>query len=106
MRIAAISLVKNEADIIECFVRHTMAFVDSLYVIDDRSTDTTPHVLRMLRDEFPSLHIVDDQWNAGFSQAQRTTQLMHDALADYDWDIVTALDADEFIAAGSREDFE
>lgn len=106
MRIASISLVKNEADIIECFVRHNMVFVDRMYIIDDRSTDTTPEILRRLAEEFPNLSLVKDGWTSGFFQGPRTTKLMDHALAEEDWDIVTALDADEFIAASSRQQFE
>ncbi|MBS9476591.1 glycosyltransferase family 2 protein [Ancylobacter radicis] len=106
MRVASISLVKNEADIIECFVRHNLAFVDKMFIIDDRSSDATPEILRLLRDEFPNLEIIDDQWRGGIAQGQRTTWLLQHALKEQDWDIVTALDADEFIAATSRQEFE
>lgn len=103
MRIASISLVKNEADIIECFVRHNMVFVDKMYIIDDRSTDTTPEILRRLAEEFPNLSLVPDDWRGGFFQGPRTTKLMDHALTEEEWDIVAALDADEFIAAPSRQ---
>lgn len=106
MRIASVSLVKNESDIVECFVRHNIAFVDKMFIIDDRSSDNTPQILELLKGEFPNLEVVDDNWSGGFFQGPRTTGLMKHALKEEAWDIVTALDADEFICAGSRAEFE
>lgn len=106
MRIASVSLVKNEADILECFVRHNIAFVDKMFIIDDRSSDNTPKILELLQAEFANLEVVDDNWGGGFYQGPRTTQLMHHALREEAWDIVTALDADEFICATSRAEYE
>jgi hypothetical protein len=42
MRLAAVTMVRSECDIIEAFVRHNAAFFDRLYILDHRSTDTTP----------------------------------------------------------------
>jgi hypothetical protein len=41
MRLVAVSVVKNEADIIEAFVRHTRAWVDHHLIFDHDSTDGT-----------------------------------------------------------------
>ena len=51
MHLAAVSIVRSECDIIESFVRHNAAFFDRLYILDHRSTDTTPDILRKLADE-------------------------------------------------------
>ena len=51
MKIASISMVKNEADIIESFVRHTLRFVDVMYIIDHLSTDNTWIILNNLQAE-------------------------------------------------------
>ncbi|MDE2446855.1 MAG: glycosyltransferase family 2 protein, partial [Alphaproteobacteria bacterium] len=45
---AAISMVRNEQDIIEPFVRHNSALVDLLFVLDNCSTDHTRQILREL----------------------------------------------------------
>jgi len=48
MRLVAVSIVKNEADIIEPFVRHTLAWVDHHLVFDHDSTDGTREILGAL----------------------------------------------------------
>ena len=102
MKIAAISIVKDEADIIEAFVRHTIAFVDRLYIVDDTSSDNTPLILRKLSEETSSVVVIDDNWNGAFHQSARTTKLMKIANENDAWDVIFALDADEMIAAPSR----
>ena len=48
MKIVAISMVRNEADVIEAFVRHHAGLVDELIVVDHRSIDGTDELLREL----------------------------------------------------------
>ena len=50
-RIVAISMVKNEADIIECFVRHTLTFADAMIVAEQESFDDTGRILEKLAAE-------------------------------------------------------
>ncbi len=97
MRSVGITCVKNEIDIIEPFVRHTLAIVDRLTVLDNGSTDGTCDVLRALEKEGLPLRIVEDP-SLGKYQSGRLTRLMRDAVTgrdDADW--VVPLDADEFL---------
>ena len=41
MRLAGITIVRNECDIVEAFVRHNGAVLDQLYVLDNNSSDGT-----------------------------------------------------------------
>ena len=50
-RVAAIVMVKNEADIIESFARHVLCLADVLLVADHLSTDATPEILTALQKE-------------------------------------------------------
>ena len=50
-RIVSITMVKNEADIVESFVRHTLSFSDAMLVMDHRSTDATGRILAALKAE-------------------------------------------------------
>ncbi len=106
MRIASISLVKDEADILEGFVRHNLHFVDRMYIIDDRSSDNTPEILRRLAQESDAVRVVEDGWTGAFHQAKRTTAMMQRILQEENWDVITPLDADEFIGATDRATFE
>ena len=51
MKIIAITMVKNEMDVIESFVRHTLTFADELIVCEHRSSDATREILESLRAE-------------------------------------------------------
>jgi Methyltransferase domain/Glycosyl transferase family 2 len=97
MEVVAITSVKNEIDIVEAFVRHTLAFVRHLVALDHGSTDGTLDVLRALEKEGLPLSIVED-FSPGKYQSQRMTLLMRDyAVGHYGAEWVLPLDADEFI---------
>ena len=98
-RIVAVGMVRNEADIVESFVRHTLRFADEIRLIDHLSTDRTPEVLASLRAE--GLNLVVTR-HTGQAQIQEilTTALAKEAFAGgADW--VIPLDCDEFIDAPS-----
>ena len=41
MRLAGITIARNECDIVEAFVRHNEAVLDRLYILDNDSSDGT-----------------------------------------------------------------
>ena len=49
--IVVVSMVRNEADIIESFVRHNLQFADRLYIVNHRSSDATKDILQQLLQE-------------------------------------------------------
>jgi len=88
-------MVRNEADIVESFVRHTLQFADEIRLVDHLSTDRTPQILARLQAE--GLNIVLSR-HTGQAQIQEvlTTALAKEAfVAGADW--VLPLDCDEFI---------
>ena len=95
-KIAAITMVKNEADIIESFARHTLTFADILLVADHKSTDDTRNILTKLQDEGLPLKI-ETVTTDGHIQSEVMTKLMRRAIAEESADIIVALDADEFL---------
>ena len=95
-RIVAISMVKNEMDVIESFVRHTLGFADLLIVADHKSTDQTREILEKLRDEGLPL-IIEDVRTAIYEQADVMTHLLWEAADVQKADLVVPLDADEFL---------
>jgi len=38
--------VRNEADIVEAFVRHNLVLLDGIAIVDHASVDATPDILR------------------------------------------------------------
>jgi hypothetical protein len=106
LRIASISLVKDEGDIIEVCIRHNRHFIDRMYVIDMGSTDCTKKILEQLSAEDAGLRVQYETDELGFYQASRTTRAMHDVMNDEPWDYIFPLDADEFICASSALEFQ
>lgn len=96
MRIIAATRVRNEEDIIEAMVRHHAPLVDAHLVLDNASTDRTPEILRALRDEGLSVHVLEDG-TAHFAEAEHNTTLYRLACGAFGADWVVFLDADEFI---------
>ena len=101
MKLVAISMVKNEADMIEAFVRHTRAWVDHHLVFDHDSTDGTREILAALVREGLPLSLFTDDALAKLQHA-RTNHLARLAFADHQADWVLPLDADEILVAASR----
>jgi glycosyltransferase involved in cell wall biosynthesis len=96
MRLAAVSIVRNECDIIEQFVRHATTLFDRVYVIDNASGDSTAEILQRLAAEGLPLTI-GHNGNSAYYQARRTTELIHRAIADHEWDFIFPIDGDEFL---------
>lgn len=89
----AVSMMKDEADIVAPIVRHMATQVDALIVADNGSTDGTRDLLADLARELP-LTVVDDP-EVGYAQSRKMTALA--ALAGgrgADW--VVPFDADEW----------
>jgi glycosyl transferase family 2 len=105
MNLWAVAMVRNEADVVEAFVRHNMRCVDGMAILDHGSADATPRILAALKAEgLPlSLHRADDP---GFYQGSYITTLARECFRRTRAHFVLALDADEFIGAPSRAHLE
>lgn len=105
MRLFAISMVRNEADVIEAFVRHSLRELDGMVVVDHASMDDTSAILGKLQSEGLPLRVVSDT-RPEFFQAERMTTLAREVLERERADFVLPLDADEFVRIESRERLE
>ena len=101
MRLVGIATVKNESDIIESFVRHNLAFVDRLHVVDNGSTDTTRAILAALTRELPNLTAEFDPY-PGHLQERKVTAVARTVAAQQPFDFLFPIDADEFFRCTSR----
>uniref|UniRef100_UPI0022EB16A9 glycosyltransferase family 2 protein n=1 Tax=Falsiroseomonas oryzae TaxID=2766473 RepID=UPI0022EB16A9 len=101
MRILCLGMVKNEADIIEAFVRHTAGLVDHVCLLDNGSSDQTREILAGLIGEGLPLTVFDDPVR-GYFQAEKMTFLYRRLLPQFRPDFVLLLDADEFLAVPDR----
>jgi len=96
MKINAVSLVKNECDIIELFVRINLRFVDHLFIIDNDSSDRTVEIILKLQQEGLPVTLWHDH-SIDFQQNRITTNAVRKIFSEYGVDWVIPLDADEFI---------
>lgn len=89
-------LVKDEADVIEYTIRHLLANVDRIYVLDNLSTDGTLTILDRLENSYGRDRIfVGIDRDVAYEQDRKTTELATIAREDgFDW--VIPCDADEW----------
>ena len=94
MSVAAVMLVRDEADIVEVTVRHLLANVDQLLVADNLSTDGTRVILDRLAAEHPNQLTVVTDGEVGYYQSRKTTEMAGRMLErGHQW--VIPCDADE-----------
>jgi glycosyltransferase involved in cell wall biosynthesis len=103
--IIAIGMVKNEEDILEAFVRHTLHYVDHLQLIENGSQDATLEILQRLQAEGLPLDVIVDP-TFKYNQGYRITALYGKVLLKHKPRFVIPLDADEFIQAPSKAAFD
>jgi glycosyltransferase involved in cell wall biosynthesis len=101
MRLAGITILRDECDVVEAFVRHHAALLDRLYLVDNRSTDGTAEILRRLAAEGLPIVLGSDA-ELRYYQGRKTTALIAAAQADGPWDCLLPLDADEFLQLEDR----
>jgi hypothetical protein len=104
MYLCAATMVRNEADIIEAFVRHNLTRVDRLAVVDHGSFDGTSEILAALVKEGLPLTVTRDD-SVAYYQPEIITPIARGLLRD-GCDFVFVIDADEFLHAPSRSDLE
>jgi len=105
MQAIGISIVKNEADIIESFVRHNLQFLDGIVIFDNRSTDSTRLILKMLMREGLPVCLCDD-YEYAYLQSEKMTNLLKRVSSAIPVDFIIPLDADELIECQNYDEFE
>lgn len=96
-KIYSISMVKDEEDIIESFIRFNSSVIDKFFILDNGSTDNTNSILNLLKNEGFDIEILSDT-DTEFNQMYKTNELLHRILKEYEQaDFIIPLDADEFI---------
>jgi len=94
----SISMVKNEQDVIEAFVRHNIRLLDYMVIVENGSVDATGQILLQLAQEFDNL-ILAEEVGFAYNQSERMTRWLSEYQARFAADYIFALDADEFLDA-------
>jgi len=102
--VVGLSMVKNEEDVVEAFVRHNLQFLDALFVADNDSTDATRSILIRMEQEGLPVIVFDDPI-ASFIQSEKMTRFLRGISSTVFPDFLVPLDADEFIRCESRTRF-
>jgi hypothetical protein len=101
MQLWGAAMVRNEADVVEAFVRHNLGVLDGLALIDHGSCDGTAEILAALqRERLPLLVERDD--GPAFRQPEHLSRTARALLRERGAEFVFALDADEFLRALPR----
>jgi len=101
MRWAGAVRVRNEEDILEASIRHNLAFLDRLAVVDHASDDATSAILEALVHEGLPLAVERDDALEAPPATDAGARL--DRLLDQGADLAIALGADDFLRMGSRD---
>ena len=100
-----ISMVRNEQDIIEPFLRHNARFFDLMVILDHGSTDRTRQIIVQVGRELGTV-VVTDLPEPGYDQQRFMSQVLRFVQGAVFADTVCFLDADEFVDAPSRAAFD
>ena len=102
MKIVSVSIVRNEADIIEMFIRYHLQLVHHMIVINHRSVDSTGEILANMKNEGLGLTVIQ---NNSLRQPQKSAlnEAIKVAVNDCGADWVLPLDADEFICSTTEK---
>jgi hypothetical protein len=101
MQLAGVTVVKNEGDVIETFVRHNLRYLDHLYVLDHGSVDLTPAILATLAKEGLPISLSRSR-AAGFNHHELMQKQVAHVFGRRAPDFLFLLDGDELISAPSR----
>jgi len=94
--VVTVTMVRNEADIVEVFIRYHVPIVDRMIILDNDSSDGTRDVLVRLQQEGLPIDIL---WDArvSFDQSEVISQLATLAFQRHRPQYIVPLDVDEFI---------
>ncbi len=96
MKIVAVMSMRNEADIVETWVRYYVEAVDHIIITDNMSVDGSGDILQELIAEGLPISVEVDNRPAHF-QEERMQKMMRRAFLEFEADWVLLLDADEFL---------
>ena len=95
-RIATVSLMRNEADIVEAFARYHLQFVTGMLFVDHRSTDNSREIVAALKAEGLPVELRSAN-GLSFDQTQMVNAHTAEAATLFKADWILPLDLDECV---------
>ncbi len=102
--VVGISMIKNEEDVLETFIRHNLNYLDFLVLADNGSTDNSRKIINKLIQEGLNLCVIDDHKMA-YTQTDKMTNLYRRVATSFFPEFIVPIDADELIQSPSKESF-
>ena len=96
MNIISFTMVNNESEIIESFIRYNSNFVDEMVIIDNGCTDNTITIVNYLKKEGYNITVYDESLEA-YNQFRLDNKYLRKIIHEKNADIIIPLDADEFL---------
>lgn len=103
-RVGIVTMVKNESDIIELFLKINLRSVDKIFLIDHCSQDGTLEIAKEVQKIYPQIELYS-YGQKEFNQSRVVTAAVRRIAARDILDYIIPLDADEFICEDSPADF-
>ena len=101
MKIISFTMVNNESEIIESFIRYNYNFVDEMVIIGNGCTDSTIKIIRKLIGEGFKITIYDESLEA-YNQYRLDNKYLTKIANEKNPDIILPLDADEFLTGNTN----
>lgn len=102
-KIFSISMVKNEEDIIESFIRYHLNIFDGMVIIDNFSTDDTFTIMERIKSEGVPLQIIRDT-SLEWIPDRKLNQILYETFENFNAHLILPLDADEFLISSNYAD--
>ena len=96
MKIVSFTMVNNESEIIESFIRYNYNFIDLMVIIDNGCTDNTINIIYNLINEGYNIIVYDESLEP-YNQFELDNKYLNKIIKDFSPDIIIPLDADEFL---------
>lgn len=103
VRITAVGMIKNAADVIETYIRSNSLVVDNFVLLDNMCTDRTIFILEELRNEGFEIEIIKDDM-IEHDQWKKMNKLIYYVNKKYNSDFIIPIDDDECVVPFSADD--
>lgn len=101
MKIVSFTMVNNESEIIESFIRYNYNFVDEMIIIDNGCTDSTMRIVRNMIAEGFKITVFDESLET-YNQYRLDNKYLTKIINVIKPDLILPLDADEFLTGNDN----